>query len=206
MTQVTIEAVGTALTITAGLDDVAPKVTGGARWRNEPRPKRKPLTIYEGQEPLTLTLGVLLDRWPAGDVEQEIAILEAMAAPLVSGGDPPEIRVTGPIPHSWATWVITATEWGDVRYSTPGRRARQHITLTLTEFVRADQVVVRTPPVPKAAAKTGRYTVRAGDTLETIAARKLGKASRWRELAKLNKLTDPRRPLRAGTTIRLPNT
>ena len=47
------------------------------------------------------------------------------------------------------------------------------------------------------------HAVAAGDTLGAIAARRLGKASRWREVAALNPGADPKR-LRIGATLRLP--
>lgn len=48
-----------------------------------------------------------------------------------------------------------------------------------------------------------KYTVRKGDTLSTIAKAKLGDATRWREIAKLNGLTDPY-VIRVDQTLKLP--
>lgn len=48
-----------------------------------------------------------------------------------------------------------------------------------------------------------RYTVRDGDSFESIAKRFYGDASRWSVIARANPLKDPRR-LRAGQTIRVP--
>ncbi|WP_119580430.1 LysM peptidoglycan-binding domain-containing protein [Streptomyces europaeiscabiei] len=47
------------------------------------------------------------------------------------------------------------------------------------------------------------YTVRAGDTLWSIAASKLSDGNRWREIATLNSLTDPDE-ITPGQTLKLP--
>lgn len=49
----------------------------------------------------------------------------------------------------------------------------------------------------------GTYTVKAGDTLSSIAARVLGNANRWQEIATLNGIGDPR-TLRVGQILKLP--
>ncbi|MGJ5826078.1 LysM peptidoglycan-binding domain-containing protein [Streptomyces ossamyceticus] len=52
-------------------------------------------------------------------------------------------------------------------------------------------------------APTTTYTVRAGDTLWSIAASKLGDGNRWREIADLNSLKDPD-AITPGQTLKLP--
>lgn len=51
--------------------------------------------------------------------------------------------------------------------------------------------------------QTRTCTVQAQDTLSQIAARELGKADRWPEIAKLNGISDPRK-IRLGQTLILP--
>jgi acyl transferase domain-containing protein len=48
-----------------------------------------------------------------------------------------------------------------------------------------------------------RYKVRPGDSLGRISAKMLGTAARWREIARLNRISDPR-TLRVGQVIRIP--
>jgi uncharacterized protein (TIGR02594 family) len=57
------------------------------------------------------------------------------------------------------------------------------------------------PPATAAAVRT--YQVRSGDTLGAIAQRLLGNSERWREIAQLNGITDPR-ALRVGQSLRIP--
>ena len=54
-----------------------------------------------------------------------------------------------------------------------------------------------------APAATRRYTVQRGDTLSGIAQKMLGDASRYMEIARLNRLTDPSR-IQVGQTLALP--
>jgi len=59
------------------------------------------------------------------------------------------------------------------------------------------------PPATPPASGGAGYLVRAGDTLSGVAARALGDASRWREIAALNPGVDPNR-LIVGKRLRLP--
>lgn len=47
------------------------------------------------------------------------------------------------------------------------------------------------------------YLVKKGDTLWDVADKKLGDGSRWKEIAKLNKISDPRK-LAIGTKLKMP--
>lgn len=56
---------------------------------------------------------------------------------------------------------------------------------------------------PRSPARVRVHVVRRGETLSGIAAAELRAASRWPEIAKLNRIRDPRK-LRIGTRLRLP--
>ncbi len=58
---------------------------------------------------------------------------------------------------------------------------------------------------PPPAAATVVYTVQKGDTFESLARKKLGTATAWREIQRLNPTIEPQR-LRAGDEIVLPTT
>ncbi|MBU3727964.1 MAG: LysM peptidoglycan-binding domain-containing protein [Phycisphaerales bacterium] len=81
-----------------------------------------------------------------------------------------------------------------VQFDVPGMSAGDNATLgTLQQ------------PEPAAPA-TREYTVQKGDTLTTIASKKLGSKSKWKQIADANRdrLNDPHN-LVPGTVIRLPN-
>ena len=59
------------------------------------------------------------------------------------------------------------------------------------------------PPPPGASASARTYVVQKGDTLQRIAARELGDASRWRVLTEWNPGLDPKR-LKRGQELKLP--
>ena len=50
------------------------------------------------------------------------------------------------------------------------------------------------------------YTIRKNDSLARIARRELKNVRRWPEIVKLNKSLDARKPIHAGTRIKLPAT
>ena len=81
-----------------------------------------------------------------------------------------------------------------VQYDVPGMSAGDASTLG----------VLPEPPLP--APTTREYTVQKGDTLTTIASKKLGSKSKWKQIADANRdrLSDPHN-LVPGTVIRLPN-
>jgi len=211
MSEVTVRAIGTALEFRAIMGTEPPTVEGYAQWRTQPRPLLKPLTVYEGQNPLVLTLPLLFDGFALEQsVEPFIDIVERMAVPAAENQDPPSVQVLGPVPHSGETWVITGIAWGDAEYTRSRRRSRQYFTLTLTEFIRADRVVsparrkrARTAPANRRG-RMRRYTVRPGDTLTKIAARVLGDHRRWKEISVANNIKDPSVVLKTGSVILLP--
>lgn len=118
--------------------------------------------------------------------------------------------------ESAGLWRIT-----DLSYSSLERNALNEITraavqLTLTRAVdiatargpltggARPAAGARPPARPGAAAATARtHVVKTGDTLAGIAARFYGTPARWREIARRNGITDPKK-LRAGTRLVIP--
>lgn len=156
---------------------------------------------------------------PARDwtVEPMVDRLTRLAQLVPGKPRPAVVTVTGPVPLTGLRWVVESLEWGEhlrTSHRHPGR-TRQLVEVTLLEHTTPDVFLgpaqaaqerkAATPgaaaPAPGGAVRT--YTVRAGDTLSRIAARELGSASRWPELAKLNALRDPNL-VRVGQVLRLP--
>lgn len=129
------------------------------------------------------------------------------------------------------TWVVDAISWGDALMNTFGNRVRQAATVTLLEYI--SDVLIKVSPAkrrramhnrskgkaikrnakqkrasshagrPKSASRAVAGVVYDGEDLLSVAARELGDASRWHEIADLNGIRDPRAITRAQV-IRLP--
>lgn len=135
------------------------------------------------------------------------------------------------VPHQGNTWVIDSLAWGDALMNSSGNRTRQFVTLSLLEWI-ADVRVKENSPAKKQRAKSKAAATKAGasqkrvvatrkksgggatlltvgsefgtgDDLLSIAARELGDADRWVEIAQLNGLRDPR-SITPGQVLRLP--
>lgn len=208
------------LVVSLPLGDDAPRFTGGtARWDTIERPRRKSLTNFAGEDPWTCTIKVLFDAWPLGDVEPYIRLVEDRMHRPDDRVEPDLLRLNGAAmsSHSDLVWVLTGVDdSGQVQKRDDGRRCRQEMTLTFLEYVSPVIAVVAKSPAAAAAARAGEatsssvaaapaattYTVKAGDTLSTIAASKLGSASKWQQLADLNGIRDPR-SLKVGQVLKL---
>lgn len=204
------------------LGDGSPEAVGTGGWAFVSRPRRKGFTEWNGNDPYVLQIPVLLDGFATDtSVEPSIeALRRIMRNPVGGRGEPPVVRVEGAtIPLPQLRWVLNEMAPGAVVRRADGARVRAFYTLTFLEYEAAD-ILVAARPTPATAARgrqgapaasgTGRgtrtartYTVRAGDTLGTIAARQLGDARRYREIATLNKIRDPNR-IRVGQVLRLP--
>lgn len=164
------------------------------------RTSRRARTSYRGVDVSGMVIPVLLDGWAARkSVAPDIRQLKAMASPSGKGElTPPQpVFVTGtvPTPNEW--WVIQSLEPGDNIKLRDGDDA-----ILRHDFV----VTVVEPPADGIIITSGkRYTVRPGDTLVSIAARQLGKASRWSEIrtSKGAKIRTPTN-IKVGQIVKLP--
>lgn len=179
-------------------------------------PWRTAQSQWVGQAPGELTLPLVLDAYPTGSIEDDWSTLETMARPVRAGrsnGPPSPLQVSGTVPGTNRWWQITGILPGDAIWMPGGYRARQHVTLTLTQWlpVGASDTRGRENQRTATGAKKKRQpvAVKKGDTLETIARRELGTAKRWKDIAELNKHKNkkPRRSpgdLRPGERLQLP--
>ena len=221
-----LEATDSARQFEGTLGDGPALVTGGyGGWDLTQRPRGVSLTDWAGKDPLQLTIPFMLDQYESGDVsvvERNINILEGFAGMDPTEDEPAQVRLiaNGVIPHDSffrpnSTWVVNDITWDaeSVIRNNVGR-LRQAGTVTLLEFVDSDTIEVNKTPAQKKRSKSKKgsqkkgakeksYTIRQGDTLSKIAARELGNANRWRELAQMNNLRDPDH-LKVGQRIRLP--
>jgi hypothetical protein len=178
--------------ITALLAESGARVTGGfGKWEEIAVPRGEPFTQWVGRSLLTMDIELMLDGYHTHrSVERAIQTIEEMATapgprpPGEAPVTPPPIRIVGAAPHTERTWVIASLDWGEtIRDLTTGARLRQAVTLHLLEYV--EEAVIGALPPPKAPPR--KIKVKKGDDLKKLAARYLGKSSRWPEIVKLNK-------------------
>jgi LysM repeat protein len=187
--------------------------TGGfGSWIAIPRQDDVAVTDWEGQEPLTEAVPLLLDGYAKGDsVQREWNTVKKLGRdPNGDERRPPVFKVYGPIDApEGKSWVLPdggiTPNTASIIKSNDGDLLRIEFTLSLLEYVRPDTIRRRTKArrgIGKGQALT--YTTRAGDTLESIAARVLGDRKLWKALGKKNGLHDPLRSLPANRTLNLP--
>ena len=200
--------------LVCGLGDGTFKVPIQGGWTTVARERRVGLSDFAGQDPLVMSGPLILDN-RGESVEHLYTRLERLCRDVAPDGEPTRLRLRGPIPYTDRRWVIqSVTPNGEWRRTVDGQRIRVVFDIEFLEYVPADLLVTsKASPAEQAAERaiqaapaeaTARtYTVNAGDTLSAIAARELGAASRWHEIADLNGIRDPR-TLQIGQVLRLP--
>lgn len=194
------------LELTVLLGDGEIGVSGGSGGYSEiERPKRVSLTEWQGHTPRSMELPIILDGYVSDrSVEKDVATLQRMARKISDDARTPLITVEGKVPLTNVIWVINDISWeSQERSIATGNRIRQVASISLLEYVEGELTVRR----KKHPQKTFRlYTVKQGDTLGKIAAKLLGKASRWKEIKRLNPKPPIRDPnnLKRGRKLKVP--
>lgn len=201
------------LLLVATLDGPPQRNTLDGGWETIDRDGNAKALDHTGDDLEAWVLPVLLGGFH-GRVRQESAIstLYRMAAKVSRAQPPPKVRVggIGPIPRT-REWAITSidgqagdapmTQWARDRTR---HRARLDVTITDRVLPRLVKVKPARATRDRAGTKGKRTTVvRSGDTLQRIALRELGDASRWRDIARKNHIRDPNRPP-VGKALKLP--
>jgi hypothetical protein len=149
------------------------------------------------------------DRHTPVDVEQFVNLVNQLQRPG-SDEEPPKIRVYGKgIPH-WLNgdqFVISGVTWGDrLIDSVSGETQRQAFTLNLIRFTDDDELKVKrrkTHKKDKGTWNRHHYTVKRGDTLQSIAKDQYGDWRKWKLIAEANKITKPR-SIEVGDVLKIP--
>jgi LysM repeat protein len=184
---------------------------GVGGWEGVPRPGRENGIEWGSIPGRTLAIPILLDglveRRP---IEDEITALYTMGRPPEGsprGTTPPVVRVSGMVPHGDREWVITKLDEGEAVWD--GRhRIRLWLVVSLGEY-QALELVTVTARKSTAAPATRRYTVKAGESLGTIARDEMGAKSASAiakgvaELKKLNGIRDAK-AVKAGMKLKVP--
>lgn len=230
---ITFQSDDPAYKFTARLGDGVPNITNGfAGWVVQDRLRRRGLTEWKGNDPLTIDIPVLFDHFISGDgltCEAEIRQLEKMAGLERGLGEPPIVHfnAAGAVPHdehdaSALDWVISGISFGAAELNKVGNRIRQACTISVMEYVeddllRDDSSAAKNRKRKATKSRGGKkakgaahktHHVQTGETLSTIARDELGDASRWREIAVKNpKAGKPRRDPKSvtvGETLKMP--
>ncbi len=167
---------------------------------------------FGGGNPRTLTLnGLLLDAslaGPSGTIKPVVDKLFEMMATTTTAMDSKGKKKPVP-PFVTFAWgqnvsfkaVITSLTVAYKLFQPNGDPIRADVNMALTE---AEQKTVPAQnPTTRAEAALGVHTMRDGDSLQSIAYRVYGDASRWRTIAEVNGIDDPLR-VRRGTPLMLP--
>lgn len=184
-----------------------PQLVGAMEWLDRP-----PFTL---ELPLVIDSGILWnEQFFFRSIEPQCARLESWTDKVPGTNQPPILTVTGPVPGISRQWVLYTFEMGAaIRHPQIGYRSQQIVQVTLYEY-NAPITQVGAGPSPAQAALAAQqaasgyqayliYTVRAGDTLQNIAARYLNNYSLWPSIAALNNIRDPRNIV-AGEQLKIP--
>ena len=165
---------------------------------------------YGGASALKLSMSLFFDEFhlPEGDVTPRIGTLldwmkptpesrdtSAPTAPVIQfkwGGNPQLAAFKGFLTSLNVTYSIFRKDGTPIQ-------AKAEITLEEKPEPEAGQ-----NPTSRAANSHRAHTMVEGDTLQSVAYRRLGKASYWRAIAELNDVDDPLR-LEPGTVLLVPS-
>jgi LysM repeat protein len=202
-------------------------------WSVTPIPKRMGITEWAGRNPMVIPVEFLIDRLSEGDtiyVRDMMDTLEKIVATHSRDDEPPVCIFDsgGLVPHDFTharhvRWVVSGLTWDKdlaVMSESSKRPLRVGGTFTLLQYNHDTTIDAYDGPADrnrkkhdkkKAANKNkgkgkgkGTYTVKAGDSLTEIAAHELGDSKRWKEIADLNNIRNPRKDLKQGMTLKMP--
>lgn len=188
--------------------------TGGfGGWKAVQRQDDVSVTDWEGQEPLTQDVPLLLNGYESDEsVEREWNTVKKLGRdPNGDEHKPPAFKVFGPIDgpegKSWvlAEGGIEVNPASILKRPGSGELLRIEFTLHLLEYIRPGVIRSRRRRrigIGRAQALT--YTTHPGQTLAGIAATQLGDWKLWKEIGRKNGIADPFRLLPAGRVLKLP--
>jgi LysM repeat protein len=194
---------GDNLDVTGFIGKDGPKIVDGfGGFTLQARRRRTSAVVWSGRNPFAMDLPIMIDNFRDNtSIEGIISDLVQMALPLGQFEPPPRVRIQGEaIPYTNLDWVIESiTEGASIRNHN-GNRVRYEAVVKLRSFV--DVSILQ-----KSQSGGGKgpriYVVKKGDTLSSIAAKLLGKASRWVEIARMNGIRDPKK-IKVGQKLKVP--
>lgn len=200
----------TAAGATATLDITSPEVDldGLAdEWVTTARPGRRPVAQRAGETLRTLTFDAkvlneanlvwlaFISRGPFEGRQVALGYSKFESSQFVTAS---------------GFWIITDLKIRSLRREEGSNRiVRANVTITLTEsstIRRLARPGAGAPGATSGGRRPRRHTVKRGDTLLKISQRYYGTTSRWKAIAKANKIRDPRprKSLKVGRVLTIP--
>lgn len=182
------------------------------RWQSDETPgKGPPNLFFSGSDPGTFSTELVFDTTDTGDpvTAHTTKLLDLMKVdarlpghdPKRNRGRPPWVRFHWGDLHSFKA-IIDHLDVNFTYFASTGVPLRARVTLSLTQFEAEDTRAAQNPtsgtPHPHRV-----HQVHVGETLDRIAARYYGAATKWRAIADANNVTDPLR-LEPGTLLAIP--
>lgn len=214
-----------------GDDPALPDPESYGGWSVTPIPKRMGLTEWAGRNPMSITVEFLVDRLEEGDtiyVRDMMDTLDKIVATSSRDEEPPICIFDsgGLVPHDYThaqhvRWVVSALQWDkDITVLSESSRRPLRVggSFTLLQYNHDTTIDAYDGPAERNRKKNnkdknknkgknkgkGTYTVKTGDSLTEIAAHELGDSKRWKEIADLNNIRNPRKDLKQGMTLKMP--
>ncbi len=203
-------------------DGAVVPTAGYGGWSRVARPRKKALTEWIGRDSLSLTIDFKMGERnrdssaDQNDLAQRIRNLEHLAALDINDPEPPRFRLrstpAGVIPHDYSNatqveWFIETLNWDKNAFvkDSGGDYLTAGGTMVVTQYVAPEKPRPGKTSKKKNSGRRKTYRVRAGDTLQKIAARKdvYGNAKQWKKIAKANKIRDPKK-LKTGRLLKIP--
>jgi hypothetical protein len=213
----------TAYNVTGWADGPVIPLLGNSGWSRVARPRKGALTEWVGRDTLALQIdfrmGVLSDNQGL-ELRERMRTLEKLYGVDIEDPEPPLFRLSctpeALIPHSahFASqnkWFIDQLTFDKelTQNNNVGNPVTTGGSMTIAVYATDELLTAAARARAKSKGKGGRrktYRVRAGDTLQKIAARKdvYGNAKKWKTIAKANKIRDPKHPGKVGRILKIP--
>lgn len=201
-----VVVVSSAGTVSLGAPNEVTDIEGlGSTWASIDRPGTNALLRRATRNRLTYKVHSLLIGGLGGKtVEQQILALDAICASRAAVG----VSYGEMARHKWVLKEVTGQVTDRAEFTNAPTHAEVDLTFVVAvqEYLTATSRVTaarsNTPASNKPAPTAKAYTVRAGDTLSSIAARVYGNANRMDELARKNGIRNPN-SIRVGQVLKL---
>lgn len=191
-----------AATVMLGATDEKVEYSGlGSAWVEVPRPGDNSLARRAGRNRLRARVTTMLIEGYGGlSIHEQLLALDRICASSATCG----VSFGEMAEHRWHLIEATLSTIDREQITNRTRHADVNLTFLVAVDEQIKVALSRKQSQPGDKGKTKRRTVvvRKDDTLAKVAARELGNANRWPEIAKLNDIRNPKN-IRVGQKLRV---